>query len=129
MAREIEVWRISPPHENPDPDRVAGMAADMKAHGWRGRPLLVERLDDGGTAFQAWTGSHRLAAALLALGMVPIHEVDLDRFVPHLAGELADGETVFSRTSSDEQRLGALVEVEDLEAAQLMRAELRAGGK
>jgi hypothetical protein len=120
-----DVWRITPPHENPEPARVEALAADMRSRGFAGRPILVEPLDDSGDAFQAWTGGHRLAAALKALDTVPIHVIDMARFAPFFAGELEQGETLFSRTISDEQRLEALTEVGDLQSAQLMRAELR----
>src|SRR6266550_2327590 len=39
------------------------LALDMRKHGWRGRPLLVIQRQE---AYFAWTGSHRIAAAMKA---------------------------------------------------------------
>jgi ParB-like chromosome segregation protein Spo0J len=48
----------------PDPEKVQRIAADMKAHGWNRRPLLVEEGPYEETV--AWMGSHRIEAAKLA---------------------------------------------------------------
>lgn len=63
MSELIAVESITPLHEVRLPHHLRSLAADMKANGWNGRPLLViEREED----FLAWTGSHRIAAAKLA---------------------------------------------------------------
>jgi len=68
---------IQAPHAA-DCERVRLIAADMRICGWRGAPLLVSE-EDGGQWYQAWTGSHRLAAAALArLVEVPVIIIQSD---------------------------------------------------
>jgi hypothetical protein len=66
---------VVPPHEITFPHYVAELAVDMRRRGWRGRPLLAEQLSR--TRYKAWTGSHRVAAAVLAeIASIPIVLVD-----------------------------------------------------
>ena len=68
--RVVAATSIRPPHEVRRPAHLRALAARMRAHGWVGRPLLVEHSPAHG--YQAWTGSHRIAAAQLVGLDVPI---------------------------------------------------------
>jgi len=57
---DLPPWRIQPLHEVRDPVKFEQLVQAMRTQGWVGRPLIVARQGDG---WQAWTGSHRLAAA------------------------------------------------------------------
>ena len=74
MITSIDPEQIEPLHEVRNRAILDGLTADMKENGWRGRPLLViERESD----YVAWTGSHRIAAAIEAgLALVPCYVVD-----------------------------------------------------
>lgn len=54
---------IRPLHNVRTPGLRDELAADMMESGWQGRPLLVVESESG---YQAWTGSHRIAAAIEA---------------------------------------------------------------
>lgn len=62
----IDPRTIEPPHEVRERWLVRDLAATMREAGWLGRPLLIEPLHEGRFAFRAWTGTHRLAASLVA---------------------------------------------------------------
>lgn len=81
MSQLIPLASIKPLHEVRSRKLFEELAADMRENGWQGRPLLViEREDD----FVAWTGSHRIAAAIEAgLSDVPCHVVDERELLPH----------------------------------------------
>lgn len=52
-------------HRPTDPSKLAEITKSMTSEGWIGRPLVVHQDDNGGVPhYQAWTGSHRLAAAM-----------------------------------------------------------------
>ena len=71
-----------------DKKLVEQLIADMKEHGWRGRPLLIEEAKYPGLPFprfHAWTGSHRIEAA---------REAGLET-VPCLVIEPAEADTEF----------------------------------
>lgn len=58
---QIDLELIKPLHNVRNKPHFDALVTDMKENGWRGRPLLViEREDD----YLAWTGSHRIAAAI-----------------------------------------------------------------
>lgn len=57
----LPVSEIEPPHEVRFPERLRNIVTAMRRTGWRGRPLLVAPTRGG--RFQAFTGSHRYAAA------------------------------------------------------------------
>lgn len=47
----------------------------MKVYGWKGRPVLVENWKDG--CYHAWTGIHRIEAALrVDLESIPVAMVE-----------------------------------------------------
>lgn len=71
---ELPTNRIVALHPPFSKVKVAALSEDMKRNGWKGRPLLSVGPEEG---VYAWTGSHRLAAALLAeLPTIPV-----DRYV------------------------------------------------
>jgi len=51
---------VEPLHAVRIPSLYTELLGKMKAEGWNGRPLLVIQRENG---YQAWTGSHRIAAA------------------------------------------------------------------
>ena len=62
-------YTISPLHEVKDRDLLAELVGSMRAHGWRGRPIIVYKDDEH--HYQALTGSHRLVAAAMTGVKVP----------------------------------------------------------
>jgi len=54
---------VSPPHGITDDAKHQRLVTGMRRVGWAGRPVIVESI---GGRFQAWTGSHRIAAARVA---------------------------------------------------------------
>jgi len=88
--RSVDPKLIDPLHSI-KPSRRAELRElmqSMAAHGWIGRPLLVEQKvvekdgDHGRYSYQAWTGTHRLAAARrLHLRRVPIIIISRSRWI------------------------------------------------
>src|SRR5688572_30545940 len=73
MIEQLDPFEIVPLHEPRNAAAVEAMAQDMGENGWTGRPLLVVQSASG---FQAWTGSHRIAAAREAdLSTVPCYVI------------------------------------------------------
>jgi len=94
----------------------------MARDGWRGRPLLVEVVREG---WLAWTGTHRLSAALCAgVWEVPVVEVN-QRLWTKAHG--APFRSMLSETFEDECRLGWLEMTGDKPAIALMRKEVLYG--
>jgi hypothetical protein len=110
------------PHDAWDEPKRDRLAADMAAHGWRGRPILVYC---DGNGYTALTGSHRIKAAEMADVDVPVMECDFAKLEAH--GE-AEGQTI-NDMGFDEDRLRYLLEAGDTRAAQLMYAEMAANGQ
>lgn len=72
MTNEMRPGSLIPPHEVRDAEKLTILTESMRRDGWMGEPLLVTE------AGSAWTGSHRIAAAIAAgLEMVPVHVVVL----------------------------------------------------
>lgn len=132
QANAVEPWRIHPPHESPDAAKVKRIAESMRDGGWLGRPLLVEPVaaDIGSntiTAYKAWTGTHRLMAAMRVGIQVPVIILDMDRWLAAFKGALEPGQRLFDATgSTDEERLAYAERVGDTNAALLLAAEVRA---
>jgi len=77
----LDPHSIVPLHDSPADATVEHMRDDMLDRGWVGRSLLIIETDD---AYQAWTGSHRLAAACAAgLEHVPCYIVAESAIIPH----------------------------------------------
>lgn len=69
---------IVPHHEATDHAKLSTLMRSMHEHGWIGRPIVAHPCDAG--RYQAWSASHRLAAALQAgLALVPVFVVDMAR--------------------------------------------------
>ena len=114
MITSIDPQEIEPLHEVRNQALLDALTADMKENGWRGRPLLViERESD----YVAWTGSHRMAAAIEAgLALVPcyvIHEDELSKRGFHSTADHV----------MDYERFEILKAIGDEEAIHLMRQE------
>jgi ParB-like chromosome segregation protein Spo0J len=72
--QQISPEEIKPLHKPRQRALLKRLAKDMAANGWTGRPLLV--IERNGEYF-AWTGSHRIAAAIEAeLEAVPCYIID-----------------------------------------------------
>lgn len=109
--------QVLPPHEIRDEDKLSALVASMRRTGWTGRPLLV--VAEGGDYFQAWTGSHRIAAAN-ALGIaVPCVVMETVSAEDH-----ADSGPV----TDDDDRLALLRSLGREQEAALMAAEVEANG-
>jgi hypothetical protein len=121
---------FSPLHEVNLPRLRDAIAQDLHQHGWRGRPLLI--IDSRYTweaahgqaserPWQAWTGSHRRAAAIQAgIEAVPVIIADGGDLVRH-GVQLAD----FALAIEDVDRLHLLEHggPRNAKAVALMRAE------
>lgn len=104
----------------------ARLVDGMSRRGWRGRPLLVEEVEGG---WLAWTGTHRLYAALASgVWRVPVVEVDKRRW-KKAHGPPPSGTAMLSETFEDECRLGWLLMTGDEPAIELMRYEVLYGGR
>lgn len=114
MIKEVDPREIQPPHSaRVMPDLVH----DMCEEGWNGRPLLVVECADG--RMVAWTGSHRLAAAISAnLSTVPCYVIPEESLIRH--GHSADEVFV-----ADYERLEAVRKTGDENAVSLMWSEGR----
>jgi len=123
---ELPIERVNPLHEVRDEEKLASLTQKMQEHGWEGRPLLVEPFEDG---YQAWTGSHRLAAAKqIGLDTVPAVVIDYDKAVAvvkrwgYTPDELRHG--IGDSIIEDEERYQLLCEAKDEPAARLMFQEV-----
>lgn len=105
---------IQPLHEPESIAKVEAIAASMRTHGWVGRPILI--CDGDSEAPQAFTGSHRLAAARLA-------GIDPDTY--SLEGRGTDIDTLAFQCIDDSDRMTVIEDGGDREAITIMRAELR----
>ncbi len=116
----ITITSINPLHDVNNPNKLASLTADMQVRGWIGRPLLVEIMGDG---YQAWTGSHRIAAARAAgLDRIPVLVVDSAAIVEQ-EGEPADGQPLASLASDDDCKTDMLRRAGLTDAADLMATE------
>ena len=114
MNTSIDPEEITPLHGVRDHDKVDHLVAEMKENGWRGRSLLViERESD----YLAWTGSHRVAAAVKSgLSLVPCYVIH-ERELLERGFHPVDGHTM------DYERRKILKEIGDEAAIHLMWQE------
>lgn len=106
---------LRPLHAARDIDKLNGLASDMREHGWQGRQLLVIQREK---AYFAWTGSHRIAAAIEAgLEEVPCYVLQEDE----LQGEI---DAVWGCVE-DWERLKAIRQTGDETAIRIMWLEGR----
>lgn len=108
-----------PLHRIKRPRDLRELMRRLEIQGWVGRPLLVELVDR--SHYQAWTGTHRLAAARrLGLRTVPVVTINLAKWVKAhgpiktLAVDMA---------TNDELRYSGLMAAGDKIAARIMQEE------
>lgn len=134
---ELELGLVNHPG---DTTFLRELVSDMRNVGWKGRELLVEeaglnlfQTDVGPTHYVAWTGSHRITAAIAA-GLEQVPCAVIPREVAHEAfSAIADldkvgfnswREVVESNWGPfDGHKLAALQEVGLRDAAELMHQE------
>ena len=95
-------------------EKLDSLVIAMKKHGWRGRSLLVIETD---SEYVAWTGSHRIAAAIEAgLATVPCYLLSESVFEndEFLAG---------CRSMSNAERTEIIGKTRDCRAYELMEME------
>lgn len=110
----LDASRIAPLHDVRDSAKLDELAASMRADGWVGRPVLA--WGDPSALVQAVTGSHRIAAAMLA-------EIEVPALVMEFDSEADFAE--FERASDDDDRLAILRALSaPSEAIALMDAEV-----
>ena len=101
---------IQPPRDVAPSPKLGDLIESMVLNGWTGRPLL---LVNG----EAWTGSHRIAAAVAAgLEAVPCFAVEVPTEVFEEFGPVTDDD---DRVALLKYALGS-----NAEAANLMRQEI-----
>lgn len=105
---------IIPLHEVTDEAKVEAIAESMRANGWVGRPILVE--DEDANETQAFTGTHRLAAAELA-GIEP-------QVYSLVSGSTDIGALMFDCVD-DEDRLEVIEQGGDEMAIEIMQEEIQ----
>ena len=123
---ETSAGSISTVHGVTDQNKFNALVTSMKESGWVGRPVLVEEHGDG---YQAWTGSHRIAAAKKAGVMVPVVVMDSNAIQQYLADNDAEPGSLFDYGASqaaldDDEKLRLLEEFGDERAIALLREEL-----
>jgi hypothetical protein len=116
LITSIDPREIEPLHGVRDQTLLDNLATGMKQSGWQGRPLLVIDRESG---YLAWTGSHRIAAAIEAgLSLVPCYVID--------ERELLDRRFDPARDHvMDYERLQILMSIGDAGAINLMWQEGR----
>lgn len=116
MYDNIPVAAITSLHEVRNQKQVEELVKNMREHGWHGRQLIViERESD----YLAWTGTHRIAAAIEAgFATVPCYVLPEEELLPH-------GATALKGHLDDVDRLKILRKVGDDDAIRLMWLENR----
>ena len=118
----IDPRRIIPLHKVKRKRDLRLLTAVMRDEGWTERPILVEQIRPG--LYQAWTGTHRLAAARRArLRRVPVLLVDLKKWVRRY-GPYETFAVDHVEKCEDEEKWELLVWAGDTLAADLMREEI-----
>lgn len=134
VGKAIDPGRIRKVNASFDEQHVVRLTASMKQVGWSGRPLLVEEVQQYGfVEFFAWTGSHRVEAAMRAnLAIVPcrvISKADADKAFG-AAGYDQYGFSCWRNAVTsvegmyDNDRLRGLEKAGLTEAAQMLREEI-----
>lgn len=110
--RLVRLSAIDPLHAVRDSIKLATLVESMYRRGWVGRPLLVAVYGDG---YQAWTGSHRIAAARVAgIERVPVKVISeriMDRIeASHEADYLPGWDPRYSMPRDSEALIESLAE-------------------
>jgi hypothetical protein len=134
LRRAIAILRASPPksrHRVVDPRQIDTLhkvkrkrdlrllVGAMRDIGWFGRPALVESLGQG--RYQAWTATHRIAAAKRVGIRVPIFLIDLKKWIRYWGPILT---CAVDTVDEDEEKWEVLYRAGDKRAADLMRQEV-----
>lgn len=92
----------------------------LRESGWQGRPLLVERI--GRNRYQAWTGTHRLAAARrLRMRRVPVVLLDSQRWIRRWG---PPEDLIVDEVDDDFDKYVALLQAGDTLAARILHQEI-----
>lgn len=127
MAEVVNVYKIVPPHEARDAEKLAALAEDMATRGWIGRAILAIDTGDG---YVALTGSHRIAAAKVAgLEEIPVYAIDISAHVLNDDGacEVCGADcwvAALADAIDDQDRDGALSRCDDVMAIALFGEEV-----
>jgi len=122
--RDVDPRNIVPLHEvkRERMDHLRELMRRMRLEGWAGRPLVVE--ETAPNRYQAWTGTHRLAAARrVGMRRVPVVLIDKDRWVRRWGqprGLVVDA----VRGGSDMRKYLRLLAAGDRLAARVMHQEI-----
>src|SRR2546426_586954 len=113
MSESLPIDLIEPLHAANSKPHLQDLIADMREHGWSGRPLLVIQR---GKKYFAWTGSHRIAAAKKAgLERVPCYILPESRLPDEIDAQYGHVE--------DYERLQAIIKTGDQTAIHIMWQE------
>lgn len=116
MTANIDPNIITPLHGVRSRRLFGQLRDDMKANGWNGLPLLVIETE---TEYVAWTGSHRIAAAVASgLELVPCYVIPAQDLT-------ARGHDPKFGHVEDWERLKIIREVGDTTAIHIMWSEGR----
>jgi ParB-like chromosome segregation protein Spo0J len=114
--KNIDPNDVDPLHEPTHVHHLKELTSDMRKNGWTGRALLVIRHAGGN---QAWTGSHRIAAARAAgLQTIPCYVIPESKIRRHGA------DAVLGHVE-DQERLEIIRKVKDETATLIMWTEGR----
>jgi len=118
---------IRPPHNVRDRKHLRRLYNLMSKDGWQGRPILVEKLHGEKNTYQAWTGSHRITAAEMAiLKQIPLYVMD-DKLLEKHIRRGRDGSMWNSpdlNKSNDKIRWELLVRSGEKRGAALLQEEI-----
>lgn len=126
--RNVDPYNITPLHriKKGRLHHLRELMRRMRVEGWQGRPLLVELIAPN--RYQAWTGTHRLAAARrLRMRRVPVVLIDKRKWVR----KWGPPEDLFiDEVDGDFDKYVALRDAGDALAARIMHqeVELNLGG-
>ena len=120
--RRVDPQHIMPLHgiASSRAQHLRELIARMRKHGWQGRPLIVEEVSP--YRYQAWTGTHRLAAARRIGMRVPVVLIDKDKWVRRWG--TPKGSLFVDEVGGDMDKYVALLWAGDLLAARVMHQEI-----
>jgi hypothetical protein len=122
--RHVDPHHITPLHvlKSSREHHLRELMVRLRTEGWQGRPLVVE--DTSPHRYQAWTGTHRLAAARrVNLHRVPVVLIDKDKWIRRW-GRPRKGRLFVDEVGSDMDKYVALLEAGDLVAARVLHQEI-----
>jgi ParB-like nuclease domain len=119
--RVVDPMNITPLHEirAERMGHLRQLITRMKQEGWVGRPVVVEETDRN--RYQAWSATHRLAAARRLRLWVPILLINKERWI-HRWG--VPKNLFVDEVGTDEDKYAALNAAGDKLAAEVVRREI-----